>query len=65
MKHGVVKSTLVKMVNRKHLRKLLVKKLDDYIYKTMVEENSEDLKKMQDFTIYFSPYIRNCGMDFS
>jgi MoaA/NifB/PqqE/SkfB family radical SAM enzyme len=40
-------STLIKMVNHKHLRKLLVKKADNYIYKSLVKEDMEDLEKVK------------------
>jgi len=38
--------TLIKMINYRHLRKLLAKKFDDYIYKSMVTEDSQDLKEV-------------------
>jgi len=47
MKPEVISSTLIKMVNHKHLRKLLVKKTDNYIYKSMVNNDSEDLRHVQ------------------
>jgi len=47
MKAEFTSSTLIKIVNHKHLRKLLVKKFDDYIYKSMVNGDSEDLKEVQ------------------
>jgi MoaA/NifB/PqqE/SkfB family radical SAM enzyme len=40
-------STLIKMVNHKHLRKLLVKKADNYIYKSLVKNDMEDLEKVK------------------
>jgi len=43
MKPDVISSTLKQMVNHKHLRKLLAKKVDDYVYKAIVEGKSEDL----------------------
>jgi len=46
MKPEAISSTLIKMVSHKHLRKLLAKKIDDYIYTGLVEDNSEDLKKV-------------------
>jgi len=36
MKPEVISSTLIKMVSHKHLRKLLAKKIDDYIYTGLV-----------------------------
>jgi len=47
MKPQVLSSTLITMVTNKHLRKLLAKKVDDYIFKNMVNDESEDLKEVQ------------------
>jgi len=47
MKPEVISSTLKKMVNHKHLRKLLAKKIDDYVYKIVVEDDSEDLREVR------------------
>jgi MoaA/NifB/PqqE/SkfB family radical SAM enzyme len=47
MKPQVISSTLIKMVSHKHLRNLLAKKIDDYLYKSMVNDASEDLKEVQ------------------
>jgi len=47
MKPEVISSTLKKMVNHKHLRKLLAKKIDDYVYKIIVEDDSEDLLEVR------------------
>lgn len=47
MKPEVISSTLKRMVNHKHLRKLLAKKIDDYIYKIVVEDDSEDLREVR------------------
>jgi MoaA/NifB/PqqE/SkfB family radical SAM enzyme len=46
MRADVVSSTLIKMVNYKRLRRLLAKKIDDYVYNSMVDNNSEDLKEV-------------------
>jgi MoaA/NifB/PqqE/SkfB family radical SAM enzyme len=35
------------MVNHKHLRKLLTKKIDDYAYKSIVNDDSEDLQQVR------------------
>ena len=35
------------MVNHRHLRKLFARRIDDYIYKTIVEDDSEDLEKVR------------------
>jgi MoaA/NifB/PqqE/SkfB family radical SAM enzyme len=47
MKPQVITSTLTKMADHKYLRKLLAKKIDGYIYKSTVNNNSEDLKQVQ------------------
>jgi MoaA/NifB/PqqE/SkfB family radical SAM enzyme len=47
MKSEFISSTLIKIVNQKHLRKLLARKFDDYIYKSMVNNGSQDLKSVQ------------------
>ena len=44
MKPELISPTLIKMVNHKYLRKLLAKKIDNYIYKSMVDDDGEDLK---------------------
>jgi len=46
MKTEVLPPTLIKMANQKHLRKLLAKKIDDYIYKSIVNDDSEDLQQV-------------------
>jgi len=47
MKPEVISSTLRKMVKHKHLRKLLAKKIDDYVYKIIVDDDSEDLREVR------------------
>jgi len=47
MRPEVISSTLNRMVNHKHLRKLLARKVDDYIYKSMVNDDSEDLQQVK------------------
>jgi len=47
MKTETLSPTLIKMANHKYLRKLLTKKIDGYIYKSTVNNNSEDLKQVQ------------------
>jgi len=47
MKPEVISSTLKKMVNHKHLRKLLARKVDDYLYKKIVNDDSEDLPQVR------------------
>ncbi|MHC4488251.1 MAG: radical SAM protein [Planctomycetota bacterium] len=47
MKPEVISSTLKRMVKHKHLRKLLAKRINDYIYKNIVDDESEDLRQVQ------------------
>jgi MoaA/NifB/PqqE/SkfB family radical SAM enzyme len=47
MKPEVISSRLKQMVNHKHLRKLLAKKIDGYIYKIIVDDESEDLLQVR------------------
>ncbi len=47
MKPEVISSTLKKMVKHKHLRKLLAGRIDESIYKTIVNDQSEDLRGVQ------------------
>jgi len=47
MKPEVLTSTLTKMTNHKHLRKLLARKIDNFVYKSVVNDESEDLKSVQ------------------
>jgi len=47
MNPEVLSSTLTKMVNHRHLRKLLVKKADNYIYNSLVKEDKEDLEQVK------------------
>ena len=47
MKPQTISSTLILMASHKSLRKLLAKKVDDYLYKNMVNGTSEDLKEVQ------------------
>jgi len=46
MKTEAIPSRLIKMANHKHLRKLLAKKIDNYIYENVANSNSEDLKEV-------------------
>jgi len=47
MKPDTLLSTLTKMVEHKYLRKLLARRIDNYIYRSMVNEDSEDLEAVQ------------------
>jgi len=46
MKTEAIPSRLIKMANHKHLRKLLSKKIDNYIYESVANNGSEDLEKV-------------------
>ncbi len=66
MRSEFISSTLIRMVNHKHLRKLLAKRIDDYVYRSVVNEESEDLKQVQIRRYqYLSAMLRcvNRGMD--
>jgi len=54
--------TLIKMINYRHLRKLLAKKFDDYIYKSMVTEDSQDLKEVAIKRYEFLSAMLRCVM---
>jgi len=60
MRPEIIASTLKKMVNHKHLRKLLAKKIDDYIYKTMVNDDSPDLRQVQIKRYQFLSAMLHC-----
>jgi MoaA/NifB/PqqE/SkfB family radical SAM enzyme len=60
MKPEVISATLKKMVNRKHLRKLLAKKIDDYVYKIVVEDDSEDLREVRIKRYQFLSAMMRC-----
>jgi len=60
MKPQVLSSTLITMVSNKHLRKLLAKKVDDYIYKNMVNDDSQDLKEVQTKRYEFLSAMLQC-----
>lgn len=50
MKPDVLSSTLTKMTNHKHLRKLLARKIDNFVYKSVVNDESEDLECLTEKT---------------
>ena len=60
MKTEVISPTLIKMVNHKHLRKLLAKKIDDYLYKSVVNDDSEDLQQVRLKRYQFLSAILHC-----
>ena len=47
METEVISPRLIRMINYKLTRKLLAKKIDDYIYKSMVSDASEDLQQVR------------------
>lgn len=66
MRSEFISSTLIRMVNHRHLRKLLAKKMDDYIFKNIVKDDGEDLRQVQVRRYqYLSAMLRgvNKGMD--
>jgi len=60
MKPEIISSTLKKMINHKHLRKLLAKRIDDYIYKKIVVDDSEDLRAVQIKRYQFLSAMLHC-----
>ena len=60
MEPEVISSTLKKMVNHKHLGKLLAKKVDNYIYKSIVNDGSEDLREVQIKRYQFLSAMLHC-----
>ena len=47
MKPEIISSTLKQMVRHRHLRKLLVGKIDEYLYKKIVLDEMHDLKQVR------------------
>ncbi len=60
MKPEVISAKLKKMVNHKHLRKLLAKKIDDYVYKIVVEDDLEDLLEVRIKRYQFLSAMMRC-----
>ena len=60
VKPAVISAALVAMVNNKHLRKLLAKKIDGYIYRSMVNDASEDLRPVQEKRYQFLSAMLHC-----
>ena len=60
MKPEVISSTLKKMTSHKHLRKLLAKRIDDYLYKTIVKDDSEDLQPVRIKRYQFLSAMLHC-----
>ena len=62
MNPQVISTTLNRMVKYKHLGKLLSKKVDDYIYKGIVNKESEDLREVQIKRYQFLSAMLHCVM---
>src|SRR4030042_1505839 len=60
MKPEVISSTLKKMVKHKHLRKLLAGRIDGYIYRSIVNDRSEDLRGVQVKRYEFLSVMLHC-----
>jgi len=60
MKPELISSTLKQMVKHRHLRKLLAKRIDDYIRKSIVNDESEDLKEVQIKRYQFLSAMLHC-----
>lgn len=60
MKPKVISSNLKMMVNHKHLRKLLAKRIDNYIYKKIVSDDTEDLSQVRIKKYQFLSAMLHC-----
>ena len=60
MKPELISSTLKKMVSHKHLRKLLARKVDDYLYKSIVTDDTEDLPQVRIKRYQFLSAMLHC-----
>src|SRR4030043_88093 len=60
MKPQVLPSTLITLVNHKHRRKILAKKIDDYIRKSIVDNNFGDLKEVSVKRYQFLSAMLHC-----
>lgn len=60
MKPTVMSTALVTMINQKHLRKLLARKIDDLIHRSMVNDASEDLRAVQEKRYQFLSAMLHC-----
>jgi MoaA/NifB/PqqE/SkfB family radical SAM enzyme len=66
MRLEVIPSKLIRMANHKHLRRLLTRKVDRYIYDSIVSDDSDDLKEVQLKRYQFLSAMLHCvirGMD--
>jgi MoaA/NifB/PqqE/SkfB family radical SAM enzyme len=62
MRLEAIPSKLVRMANHKHLRKLLTKKVDRYIYDGIISDDSDDLKEVQLKRYQFLSAMLHCVM---
>jgi len=60
MKTAIVSSTLIKIINNGVMRKILAKKVDNYIYKSIVEEDGEDIKEVRNKRYQFLSAMLAC-----
>lgn len=60
MKPQVISAALVAMANQKHLRKVLARKVDGLIRKSMVSDASDDLKAVQEKRYQFLSAMLHC-----
>lgn len=60
MREELISSTLIKMVRRKHLRNMLAKRIDDYIYKSIAANADEDLEKVRLRRYQFMSAMLSC-----
>ncbi len=60
METEVVSPRLIKMVDYKPTRKMLAKKIDDYIYKSIVSDDSEDLQQVRIKRYQFLSAMLHC-----
>jgi MoaA/NifB/PqqE/SkfB family radical SAM enzyme len=60
MKPELISSRLKMMVNHKHLRKLMARKMDDYLHKTIVNDESDDLPQVQVKRYQFLSAMLHC-----
>jgi MoaA/NifB/PqqE/SkfB family radical SAM enzyme len=60
METEVISPRLIRMINYKLTRRVLAKKIDDYMYKSMVRDASEDLQQVRIRRYQFLSAMLNC-----
>ncbi|MHC4511342.1 MAG: hypothetical protein ACYTAO_20730, partial [Planctomycetota bacterium] len=60
MKPEIISSTLKQMIRHKHLRKLLAKRINDYVYRKVVVDDSQDLKQVRMKRYQFLSAMLHC-----